>query len=495
MRIACRPSSTSHAIHPWQSTWLVVLVLLGAHQLISHSYSHVQKHVIIATDTFYPEIVASGTPAQVRAYKAAIASQLALLHGPTGRDMLAEAFKNLPNLETIDIRDFNSNTRNRDGTRWRSYGAPTMERTINRAMDIGTSTQTQFIKQIYTVTLAALAAAEVRPPNLEIVLRSPGWGLPDSSMYIPRWLEPSMAPVLAGLKKLHLTLAFDSNSDRLFQARSENAEAISSSFTRKFLTYTPNVTWLRINFRMHDPMNMDRVGPSPNERFLDWLATPAEDTSPLSYDDPKPVALAALENLELGVLDVNYRSIWPLVQKFAPSLRALTFWKVTLTVRNDKHIAEGWSPNLWASVFSRLSEATQKGELSLRDLHVGHLRQSYPVAGHPGFGPSHVVSFADSHAKTRSAVRAYSDSLQSMESFLDSLVNDGEVNAPFTMSRAGSGMNSPLNNALQDLIGALAVDDEDDEDESNSDESEEDEGDSNESEEDELMSNEGDADN
>ena len=463
---------------------------------MSNSDSHVQKHVIIGTDTFYPEIVANGTPTQVRAYKAAIASQLTLLHGPTGRDMLAEAFKNLPNLETVDIRDFNSDTRNRDGTRWRSYGAPTMERIITRTLEIGASTQPQILKQVYTITLAALAAAGAQPPNLEIVLRSSGWGLPDSAMYIPRWLEPSMAPVLAGLKKLHLTLSFDSHSDRLFQARSENSEAISSSFTRKFLSCTPNIAWLRINFRMHDPINQDRLGPSPNERFLGWLATPVPDSSCLSDGDPEPVALASLENLEIGVVDVDYKSIWPLVQKFAPSLRALTFWKVTLTARNEKHVAEGWAPNLWASVFSKLSEATRKGELSLRDLHLGHLRQNYPVQGQSNFGTNHHVSFPNPHGKGRSPVHAYSPSLQGMDSFIDSLVSGVEAHTPFMQPSNYNGTNPPSNNALQELIGALAVDSEGDEDnEDESEESDEEESDSMEGDEDELLSNQGDADN
>jgi hypothetical protein len=49
----------------------------------------------------------------------------------TGRDfeMLSEAIRHLPNLETIGMRDFHSNSRTRDDTEWHSYGCPTFQRT------------------------------------------------------------------------------------------------------------------------------------------------------------------------------------------------------------------------------------------------------------------------------------------------------------------------------------------------------------------------------
>jgi hypothetical protein len=45
----------------------------------------------------------------------------------TGLDveMLSEAVRHLPNLETIGMRDFNSRNRSRDNTEWKSYGYPT----------------------------------------------------------------------------------------------------------------------------------------------------------------------------------------------------------------------------------------------------------------------------------------------------------------------------------------------------------------------------------
>ena len=47
-----------------------------------------------------------------------------LLQTGTARDMLVEAFSNLPNLHTVGLRDYDGAGRDRDGpnARWRSWG-------------------------------------------------------------------------------------------------------------------------------------------------------------------------------------------------------------------------------------------------------------------------------------------------------------------------------------------------------------------------------------
>jgi len=85
------------------------------------------KHVIITTD----RVMAYGLggfgirlldlSAEKRQHvHAADSDRQALVSTGLMRDMLAEAFGKLSNLETIDLRDFNSRTRNRDGvgTEW-----------------------------------------------------------------------------------------------------------------------------------------------------------------------------------------------------------------------------------------------------------------------------------------------------------------------------------------------------------------------------------------
>jgi len=56
----------------------------------------------------------------------------------TGRDfeMLSEAIRHLPNLETIGMRDFHSNSRTRDNTEWHSYGCPTLRATTRARLGL-----------------------------------------------------------------------------------------------------------------------------------------------------------------------------------------------------------------------------------------------------------------------------------------------------------------------------------------------------------------------
>jgi hypothetical protein len=56
----------------------------------------------------------------------------------TGLDveMLSDALKHLPNLETIGMRDFNSRNRRRDNGVWNSYGCPTFEKETGRQLTL-----------------------------------------------------------------------------------------------------------------------------------------------------------------------------------------------------------------------------------------------------------------------------------------------------------------------------------------------------------------------
>jgi len=77
-------------------------------------------HVIIATDRLSNYMPVGLPEAKEKARHHHDADYTFLVESGLLRDMLAEALGNLRNLETIDIRDFNSRSRNRDGlnTEW-----------------------------------------------------------------------------------------------------------------------------------------------------------------------------------------------------------------------------------------------------------------------------------------------------------------------------------------------------------------------------------------
>lgn len=87
-------------------------------------------HVIISLDrpasTALHLVLPNGhghDPAKANNLRREYIDHLSLINGSHDVDMMAEAFGNLPNLDTVSLRDFNSRSRYRDGGDWKSYGA------------------------------------------------------------------------------------------------------------------------------------------------------------------------------------------------------------------------------------------------------------------------------------------------------------------------------------------------------------------------------------
>ncbi|KAH8890079.1 hypothetical protein GQ53DRAFT_747589, partial [Thozetella sp. PMI_491] len=406
---------------------LQTLVDISKHQALSPFL----RHVIIATDQVEHPVF-GGSEDQLWCLEMAHADQTALLTTGTARDMLAEAFRHLPNLETIDLRDFNSNTRNRDGSRWMSYGATTLQRETGHATKMWQGTagnRLAYPSELYAIVVSALAASGLQPPNLEVVLRQQQWGISDNAMAIPKAMEPSLAPVLAGLKKLHLTL--DLKVDRPNPISNIAGIKINNSpFTRAFLSHCPNVTWLRLNFR-----GQDMAGPGhPNLDFLDWLGTPVPDALASSATpndnnrNPPPVALASLEKLDFGFLSVDVPLILRIVKKFTPTLKALTLYKIILqasTLAASDPDSDKLT-NLWERLFKGLSRATQRG-LSLHHLNVAQMSQREARAQtHHSWTPPETVWFQNSENATKEFGREHTGEIE-MVKFIEGLVSHVQV--------------------------------------------------------------------
>ncbi|KAJ8110096.1 hypothetical protein ONZ43_g5964 [Nemania bipapillata] len=89
----------------------------------------------------------------------------------TGLDaeILSEAIKHLPNLETIGMRDFRSGSRHRDNTVWNSYGCPTFVAKTGCGLELpvtGTRDRGhEYISHVFLTILRAIGtAAHSRAP-------------------------------------------------------------------------------------------------------------------------------------------------------------------------------------------------------------------------------------------------------------------------------------------------------------------------------------------
>ncbi|KAK3297249.1 uncharacterized protein B0H64DRAFT_319374 [Chaetomium fimeti] len=329
------------------------------------------KHVIIGTDRPSQRYHFPNRKEEASARLAtANADHMQLLAAGGLRDMLAEAFANLTNLETVDIRDFNSPSRSRDGrgTEWRSWGANTLAASTNTSIFTGiVNSEDPYLSQIFSAVTAALAAAQARPKSLEILARSrSGYGgiaLRDSAFYIPPRMEAAVSPMLASLQSLHLTLSLT------------HSLGMKPFMFQKFLSLTISLTWLRVNFK--------NTAPHDQEEVLSWLAL--KDTQkPNAPFDMAPIQLPRLERLDLGDTELKAENILNLVVKLAPTLTSLYLRRVCLFDESNDHTADKINP--WDRCLSVLSRT--RG-LNLRVLDLSQIaHQSGGFRGSVPFKPT-----------------------------------------------------------------------------------------------------------
>ncbi|KAK4151824.1 hypothetical protein C8A00DRAFT_35494 [Chaetomidium leptoderma] len=278
------------------------------------------KHVIISADR--PAVVTQWGPqidqkARDR-LEVAIADHMHLMATGGLRDMLVEAFAHLANLETVDIRNFNSPSRNREGlgTQWRSYGAIALEASTSSTVEARThSDQDQYTAQLFCAVTTALAVAEARPKSIEVLLRTQrgrfAVDLGDTAFYIPPRMEPSMSSMLANLKTLHLTLGF---------LRWKTARPF---ILGKFLSLATGLTWLRLNFGVPASAML-------NVEEVFSLLAPKDFQNANALPATHPINLPHLERLDLGDAETEAAALLRLVAKFAPTLTSLYLRRVCI---------------------------------------------------------------------------------------------------------------------------------------------------------------------
>jgi hypothetical protein len=348
--------------------------------------STVLEHVIISVDSYLlgtaqtPDHFPGNDPdtkrARCKKYREGYYNQFMLLTTGRDRQLLTEAFRNLNNLKTVGLRDYNNGRRSRDGpdALWRAYGAGTVMRElgvsllnvplgISTAVCAGSGTPPDFAARAFVTLLQALGESGATPENVEILSKRTEVMLPEHAFQIPQYLEPTVATVLSGLKSLLLTADFAANQRLIPYPETSADDPIP-----KFLCLVPNLIHLRLNCQQRH---------AGIAHFLTWLAS-------TDADSPTPL-LPRLEQLDFGMFGVPYDKLSnhtsdldPLsgvVERFGRTLKALNFWKITLldsaAQADAMRQAKELRPHRWAELLAHLPRLAP----GLDRLTVGALTQ------------------------------------------------------------------------------------------------------------------------
>ncbi|KAI0525778.1 hypothetical protein F5B22DRAFT_633194 [Xylaria bambusicola] len=338
------------------------------------------KHVIISLE--HPLAISTHGPSEEAAvrhnqYHAEYLNHWEFTSTGLDVEMLSEAFKHLPNLEspTVGIRDFPSSSRHRDETTWKSYGCPTFERKTRKKLGLPGNTPdsrgAEYTRHVFLTLLRAMANGAVSGwnPNLtrmEILLHN--CRLLDQSFKIPKRLDVGVSLALGKLKTLWLdNLAED--APLYVQATDDQLEPITAGgfFLSRFLLKTPALEHLRLNFQSYLPGSV--------EKFLSWVANanenskssnsrPTADSLPLHF--PCAPEFPKLKVIEIGMATVKATVLFTLYERFKSTLEGVGLHKTMILV------PKGTKANYWA----RLCNTMAKADLQLKMVLLSYLRQS-----------------------------------------------------------------------------------------------------------------------
>ncbi|KAI6784881.1 uncharacterized protein J7T54_007975 [Emericellopsis cladophorae] len=267
------------------------------------------------------------------------AAQVMLLRTGKQVKLLAQAMRNLPNLVKVVVRDFNSaNKRRRCSVNTsirRSYGATTSEM-AGAEVSIGAwsiwANTDNFTATVFYSVLSALGEAEVSVKAIEHL--SKGKSMNDDSFALDLTISPEILPVLRGFQMFHVSLTLRGDTAPLWASSDPTDPNIKQDnfyhyrHFMAFLQHMPNLRSLRINVHNGDSAEASSL--------LKWLSLPILAKDPhanlnsLPPGLPSPVNLEKLEALSLGFITAEPKSLFSVIAKFAPRLRKLELWKVSL---------------------------------------------------------------------------------------------------------------------------------------------------------------------
>ncbi|CAK7225304.1 hypothetical protein SBRCBS47491_005841 [Sporothrix bragantina] len=415
--------SFSHEFFRRKQFMLTDLSLQALIDIAQHpAFSQTLRHVSIGLEKFsLAPIQDFRTPEQAIAFQTGAAQQQSLFMTGRGVQLLATAFALLPNLETVDIRDFYSHTRYRDGAYvpWRSYG---LQRTQESMDDVTSQTllsagqDTAFPSQAFALVVAALAQANARPRNLEVMLRSRTHGLTGAAFDLTSFSgvpndttdasSPPQVPtlgVLAGLRRLHLDLQFTQQAGwgtRLsaadFRGNRFQEVSVAGLPLHAWLAHCPEIEWLRLNLQFAN-------GPR-GSIFLDALGAPLPaaypfTTSPSASPDITMPFASRLRRFEIGRTACSYKSLMGVLKRM-PALEHLALWHVTLACPAG---GEENPRSIWNKFFGALAQdplGSQLRHVSLLSLRVddspgSHSHSTHGVSFDGKFDAEHTAALEE----------------------------------------------------------------------------------------------------
>ncbi|KAL7917661.1 hypothetical protein ACQKWADRAFT_306286 [Trichoderma austrokoningii] len=298
---------------------------------------------------------------------------------------MADAFSRLPNLETVVLRDFNSNRRSRDGpyAQWRSYGSHTLagetgaRPVTNQLFSWGNAALLDRANILFKAIIHGLGLANVRPKNLEVMERN-GNLLFDSAFYLHPDFEATYVPILQNLQKLHLCI------DVYWATAPHVAQPYYQKNLARFLSHCEGLEELRINGKRN---YYSKGGRMNLHLFMSWLASSeARPLSEIQSADvaidhqlaPPPVELPKLSNLSLGMMSITLDEAVHVITKFAGSLQHLEMWRFQLMANpgTDADVEER-KQNLYIHFLKRILAIP---DLNLRHIKLGMLQQMLDIS-------------------------------------------------------------------------------------------------------------------
>ncbi|KAI0022310.1 hypothetical protein F4780DRAFT_733770 [Xylariomycetidae sp. FL0641] len=298
--------------------------------------------------------------------------------------LLTKALDNLPNLVTLGLRDFNSNTRYRDNTVWRPYGSNTLARETGYDFSLYSAYQSlsryereYVLRRLFRGLLQAVAKVHRQqrvvgserqslPTRLEVILRHGPLG--DSAFALPDHMGETISPVLTDLKALFLVI--DGKDLGTYIGDPSRPTNYSQYHLSHFLYKAQSLEHLRLNlvlFRHTDIAN-----------FFGWLAGDpnvvlnknsegngtgdGDDNSNNHHENeghvppwPPTPAFSRLEVLEIGMVAVKPQMLLAVIRRYKSTLRSISLHRIRLEPdfepNNNKEV------NLWYKLLGQVRYA------------------------------------------------------------------------------------------------------------------------------------------
>lgn len=318
----------------------------------------------------------------------------ALIDTGRARDMLVEAFSNLPNVRIIGLRDYNARGRLREGDMavWKSYGWTSIHPQF-ATMRAGSPTPQQFAVRnhidlslrgynehspatVLPLTMFALGRANVRLDSIEVFLRKQCLTPDTLKVLQDGFLSGTVKPLVSGLKKVMLTLGLERDSGHgAPHLPTTDFDPIDAPL-KHFLHKTTNIDTLRLNFQTQ------QYYCNP---ILEWLGRKSISQSradPLVH----PPVLANLTTLEIGMAQVTAPTLLNLLCKVGGRLHTLSLWRIALLHRND--VTDPNSPEMWPALLQAFANSLPNNS-PLQKIMIGHAQEQ----GRPGKNEIHHASF------------------------------------------------------------------------------------------------------